>query len=59
MKDNLMLIAAGIICALLAWAFFVYFQNSAFTILLLIFAVVVLAKPIKSKFGNSDKKPNE
>ncbi len=58
MKDNLMLIATSIICALLAWAFFAYFQNTAFTILLLIFAIAVLAKPVKSKFGHSKKKPN-
>ena len=59
MKDNLMLLIAGIICALLSWVFFVYLQNYAFTILLLIFSVAVLAKPVKSKFGHGSKKPNK
>ncbi len=59
MKDSVMLLVVGIICAVLAWAFFAYLQNYAFTIFLLIFVVVVLAKPVKSKFGNSNKKPNK
>jgi len=41
------------------WAFFAYFQNYAFTILLLIFAIAVLVKPVKSKFGHNNKKLNK
>ena len=59
MKDNLLLLFTAIVCAILAWVFFVYFQNYAFTILLLIFVIAVLAKPVKSKFGHSKKKPNK
>jgi membrane protein insertase Oxa1/YidC/SpoIIIJ len=58
MKDNLLLLATGIICAALAWVFFAYSQNYAFTIILLIFAVSALVRPVKSKFSNSLRGPN-
>lgn len=54
MKDNLMLLAAGIICALLAWAFFAYLQDYALTIFWVIIAIVVLEKPARKKFGHKN-----
>lgn len=50
MKNGILLLATGLFFAILAWVFFAYFQNAAFTILILILAVVVLAKPVISKF---------
>ncbi len=58
MKDNILLLLAAIFFSLLAWAFFSYFQNYAFTILLLIFFIAVLAKPVKSKFSGKKKEPS-
>ena len=59
MKNNILLLISGVACAALAWLFFAYFQNYALTILLLIFVIAVLAKPVKSKFSagnnNADK----
>ena len=59
MKDNFLLLLTAIICALVAWAFFHYLQNYAFTILLFISVIAALAKPVKSKFGHSSKRPNK
>jgi len=55
MKNVIILLTTGVICAILAWTFFAYFQSYAFTILLLIFVIVVLAKPVKSKFSSGKK----
>jgi uncharacterized membrane protein YfcA len=55
MKDNIILLAAGLVCAALAWLFFARFQNSAFTIMLAIFGIAILAKPIYKKYRSRDK----
>lgn len=55
MKNNMLLLISGLACAVLAWIFFAYFQNYAFTILLLILGITVLAKPVLNKFRDRGK----
>ena len=59
MKDNILLLTAGLVCALLAWLFYHYLGEYAVSIFLTIIFVSLLVSPIKSKFGHSKKKPNE
>lgn len=50
MKDNIILLAAGLVCAALAWMFFDHLQESAFTIMLVIFVITIVAKSIYRKY---------
>ena len=59
MKDNLLLLITGIVCAILAWAFYHYVGKYAVSIFLTIILFSILFKPVKSKFGHSNKKPNK
>jgi len=52
MKDSVLLLITGLVCAGFSWLFFAYFQDKAFTILLFIALISILTKPVKSKFGN-------
>jgi uncharacterized membrane protein YfcA len=55
MKDTLILLVAALVCAVLSWLFFAYFQNSAFTIMLAIFVIAILAKPLYKQYRDRDK----
>mgnify|MGYP000211941418 CR=1 FL=1 len=59
MRDNILLLLAGIGAFLLSWAFFVYFQDDAFIILSLIAVVTLLARLVKNRFGHSSKKSDQ
>jgi hypothetical protein len=41
-KDKLLLLFASIVCAILAWSFWAYFKNDAFSILILLFMVCLV-----------------
>lgn len=56
MKDGILLLITGVICAVLAWGFFHYFQNWALTIIIAILAIAIIARPKKAKFGKKDDK---
>lgn len=55
MKNNLALLASGLICAILAWLFFNYFQSHAFTILIVIFFVSFAANAFKKNIRNKNR----
>lgn len=55
MKDGLLLLLSGIVCAALAWLFFNQLQNHAFTALLIILAMVLAAKPLGKIFRSKAK----
>ncbi len=55
MKDNLSLLASSLICAILAWLFFNYFQSHAFTILIVIFFVSFAANIFIKNIRNKNK----
>ncbi len=58
MKDNLALLVTALIAALLSWVAFVYLQEYAFTIMLLIVLASVIIRVLVKKSsckGNKEK----
>ena len=50
MKDSILLLISGLVCAGLAWLFFNFFQHHAFTILFLIAVASITYRFIRGEF---------
>ena len=55
MKDHILLIVSGLVCAGLAWLFFTSLQNHAFTILVIILVASIISRSIPGELGEKDE----